>query len=78
MTRQLAIDALQMVLDQHKLLKGLFYHSDRGSQYASADYQKILSNHGIAGSKSRKANCYDNAVAESFFRSLKTEWVNHH
>lgn len=52
--------------------------TDRGSQYASGDYQKILSKHGITCSMSRKGNCYDNAVAESFFPLLKTEWVNHH
>jgi transposase InsO family protein len=56
MTRQLAMDALRMALDQHKPLKGLAHHSDRGSQYASADYQKILSNHSIACSMSRKGN----------------------
>ncbi len=78
MTRQLAINALQMALDHQRPLQGLVHHSDRGSQYASADYRKVLSNHGIVCSMSRKGNCYDNAVAESFFRSLKTEWVNHH
>jgi transposase InsO family protein len=78
MTRQLTIDALQMALDHQRPLQGLIHHSDRGSQYASADYRKLLSNHGIACSMSRKGNCFDNAVAESFFRSLKTEWVNHH
>jgi transposase InsO family protein len=78
MTRQLAIDALQMALGRRTPAKGLIHHSDRGSQYASGDYQKILSKHGITCSMSRKGNCYDNAVAESFFRLLKTEWVNHH
>ena len=78
MTRQLAIDALQMALGHRTPAAGLIHHSDRGSQYASGDYQKILSKHGITCSMSRKGNCYDNAVAESFFRLLKTEWVNHH
>ena len=78
MTRQLAIDALQMALGRRTPAKGLVHHSDRGSQYASGDYQKILSKHGITCSMSRKGNCYDNAVAESFFRLLKTEWVNHY
>ena len=78
MTRALAIDALQMALDQRTPNQGLVHHSDRGSQYASADYQKLLSKHDIACSMSRKGNCYDNAVAESFFHLLKTEWVNHH
>jgi putative transposase len=78
MTRQLAIDALQMALDQRKPLAGLVHHSDRGSQYAAVDYQKLLSKYDITCSMSRKGNCYDNAVAESFFHLLKTEWVNHH
>ena len=77
-TRQLAIDALQMALGHRTPAKGLIHHSDQGSQYASGDYQKTLSKHGITCSMSRKGNCYDNAVAESFFRLLKTEWVNHH
>ena len=78
MTRQLAIDALDMALGRHTPSNGLIHHSDRGSQYASNDYQKILRARGIVSSMSRKGNCYDNAVAESFFRWLKTEWVNHH
>jgi transposase InsO family protein len=78
MTRQLAIDALQMALGRRTPAEGLIHHSDRGSQYASGDYQKLLSKHAITCSMSRKGNCYDNAVAESFFRLLKTEWVNHH
>lgn len=78
MTRQLAIDALQMALDRRCPDKGLIHHTDRGSQYASGDYQKVLSDRRIICSMSRKGNCYDNAVAESFFRLLKTEWVNHY
>lgn len=78
MTRQLAIDALDMALGRHTISKGLIHHSDRGSQYASGDYQKVLKTHDIVCSMSRKGNCYDNAVAESFFRWLKTEWVNHY
>ena len=77
MTRQLAIDALQMALGRRNSGKNLLHHSDRGSQYASADYQKILKDHGMICSMSRKGNCYDNAVAESFFGRLKSEWVNH-
>jgi len=77
MTRQLAIDALQMAFDRRDPGKGLLHHSDRGSQYASTDYQNILKEHGIICSMSRKGNCYDNAVAESFFGRLKSEWVNH-
>jgi len=77
MPRQLAIDALQMAFDRRDPGKGLLHHSDRGSQYASTDYQNILKEHGIICSMSRKGNCYDNAVAESFFGRLKSEWVNH-
>ena len=78
LTRQLAIDALQMALDHRRPAPGLMHHSDRGSQYASEDYQKLLTKHKMTCSMSRKGNCYDNAVAESFFHLLKTEWVNHH
>jgi putative transposase len=78
LTRELAMDALQMALDHRRPAPGLMHHSDRGSQYASGDYQKLLAKHKMTCSMSRKGNCYDNAVAESFFRLLKTEWVNHH
>jgi transposase InsO family protein len=77
MTRQLTLDALQMALGRQIPEKGLVHHTDRGSQYASGDYQKVLSDRRIVCSMSRKGNCYDNAVAESFFGLLKTEWVNH-
>ena len=56
---------------------GLTYHSDRGSPYASEDYRAALSRNGIVASMSRTGDCYDNAVAESFFASLKAEWVDH-
>jgi transposase InsO family protein len=72
-TRQLALDALTMAL-QHRLVgPGLVCHSDRGSQYASADYQAVLAAHGLVCSMSRRGNCWDNAVAESFFSTLKME-----
>ena len=77
MTRQLAIDALLMALGRRSPQKGLLHHTDRGGQYASNDYQKILKERGFICSMSRKGNCYDNAVAESFFGRLKSEWVNH-
>jgi putative transposase len=54
---------------------GLLHHSDRGVQYASENYQKLLGNLGMVCSMSRKGNCWDNAVAESFFGKFKTEWV---
>jgi transposase InsO family protein len=77
LTRQLAIEALQMALGRRNPEKGIVHHSDQGSQYASTDYQKILKEHDIICSMSRKGNCYDNAVAESFFGRLKSEWINH-
>ena len=76
-TRQLTIDALKMALGKREPGHDLLHHTDRGSQYASADYQRILKEHGMVCSMSRKGNCYDNAVAESFFARLKSEWVNH-
>jgi putative transposase len=72
-TRQLTLDALTMALHQRKPGAGLVHHSDRGSQYASGDYQALLAGHGIVCSMSRRGNCWDNAVAESFFSTLKIE-----
>ena len=65
--------ALTMAYWQRKPDKGLIHHSDRGSQYAGNDYQKLLNTYGMVCSMSRKGDCWDNAVVESFFRSLKTE-----
>ena len=76
LSKQLAIDALQMALGQRQAPQGLVHHTDRGSQYASNDYQRLLERHGFTGSMSRKGNCYDNAVAESFFATLKKELVH--
>lgn len=75
--RQLVFDALHMALQNRQPLPGLVHHSDRGSQYASDDYQALLTKFGMQASMSRKGNCYDNAPMESFFGSLKTEWVYH-
>jgi putative transposase len=75
MEKRLVMDALFMALGQRKPARGLLHHSDRGSQYASKEYQDMLRNAGIQCSMSRKANCWDNAVAESFFSTLKREWV---
>ena len=72
-TRQLALDALTMALRHRQPRPGLVCHSDRGSQYASDDYQALLAVHGVVCSMSRRANCWDNAVAESFFSTLKIE-----
>lgn len=66
-------EALTMAYWQRKPGKGLIHHSDRGSQYASYDYQDLLKTYGMECSMSRKGDCWDNAVVESFFRSLKTE-----
>lgn len=73
MRKELAIDALQMAINSRSFEKGLIHHSDRGSQYASMKYQEILKENRMLTSMSRKGNCWDNAVAESFFATLKTE-----
>ncbi len=77
----LPIDAFAMAVDQRRSegedLDQLLYHSDRGVQYASDAYRRVLQSRGITPSMSRKGNCYDNAVVESFFGSMKTEWVHH-
>jgi putative transposase len=73
MTRQLAIDALRMAWFRRRPAAGLIFHSDRGSQYASGDFQKQLKAFGMFGSMSRKGDCCDNAVTETLFGSLKVE-----
>ena len=65
--------ALMMALRQRKPPRGLIHHSDRGVQYASADYRATLDAHGLVASMSRKGNCYDNAAMEAFWSSLKNE-----
>lgn len=75
MTAGLVCDALRMAIWQRKPLPGLIVHSDRGSQYASLEYRRLLKNHGCVGSMSRKGDCWDNSVVESFFGSLKQERV---
>ena len=77
MKTKLVNDALIMAIWKRKPKKGLLWHTDRGSQYASVDHRKLLKRHGIKQSMSRKGNCWDNAVSESFFHTLKTECVNH-
>lgn len=71
----LVCQALQMAISQRRPLAGLIVHSDRGSQYASAQYQALLAKHGFVCSMSRRGNCWDNAVAERFFLNLKMERV---
>jgi putative transposase len=73
--RTIAVEALQMALSERRPTCGLLHHSDRGSQYASQEYQQLLAQHGIVSSMSRRGNCWDNAVAESFFATLKAELV---
>ena len=75
--RHLVVKALDQAIVTRKPAPGLLVHSDRGSQYASDDYQKRLSDHGLVCSMSRKAECWDNAVSESFFGSLKQELTYH-
>ncbi len=76
MKTSLVNDALTMALFQRKPVKGLLYHTDRGSQYASKSHRVILKDHGIIQSMSRKGNCWDNAVVESFFHTLKVELIH--
>jgi len=73
---ELARNALKMAVDRERPPKGLIHHSDRGCQYTSIDYRSLLDKHHMTGSMSRRGNPYDNAVAETFFRALKTEWVS--
>lgn len=68
-------DALNMAISHRSPQKGLLWHTDRGSQYASYSHKDLLENHNIVQSMSRRGNCWDNAVAESFFKSLKNELV---
>jgi len=75
MKAKLVTDALRMALWQRRPQAGLLVHSDRGSQYASKAYRRLLQANGFVGSMSRKGDCWDNAVAESFFASLKKERV---
>lgn len=75
LTANLACEALRMAIANRLPLHAPLMHSDRGSQYASKDFQRILSAFGITCSMSRKGNCWDNAVLESFFASLKTECI---
>jgi putative transposase len=71
--RHVTLRALDMALKRRCPDAGLLHHSDQGCTYASADYQRMLASHGIACSMSRRGNCYDNAVMESFFSSVKSE-----
>lgn len=76
LSRQLTIRALTTAIRRRHPPSGLLHHSDRGVQYACHDYQALLNRHGFVPSMSRKGNCYDNAVMESFFHTLKVELVH--
>lgn len=72
----LARDALGRALRSRRPRRGLIHHSDRGSPYASAEYRAILAAHGLVASMSRRGDCWDNAVAESFFATLRAELLD--
>ena len=76
MTADLVCQALQMALWRRNMPKGVILHSDRGSQYCSAAYQRLVMNHHLVCSMSAKGNCYDNACAESFFHTMKVEAIH--
>jgi putative transposase len=72
---ELARAALAMALQDRRPVPGLLHHSDRGSQYTCGEYQALLTAHGLVASMSKKGDCWDNAVAESFFATLETELI---
>jgi len=76
MTQQLVCDALSMALFRRHFPKDTIIHSDRGSQYCSKRYQRLIRNNSLRCSMGRRANCYDNAAMESFFHTLKVELVH--
>ena len=75
MKRDLAIRALNMAIALRQPPKGCIHHTDRGSQYCSHDYQKMLRQHGFQVSMSGKGNCYDNSTVEAFFKTIKAELI---
>ena len=75
MKRDLAIRALKMAIALRSPPRGCVFHSDRGSQYCSHDYQKFLREHGMQPSMSGKGNCYVNAMVQTFFKTIKAELV---
>ena len=76
LSQDLTAAALTQAVSRQKPPQGLIHHSDRGRQYASYAYQDLLKRYGMRASMSRSGNCYDNAFMESFFGTLKTEWVH--
>jgi len=77
LTGALTQQALTMAIRHRRPKAGVLHHSDRGSQYAATAYQELLTTHGMAGSMSRRGNCWDNACVESFFGTLKRELIYH-
>ncbi len=75
MTQELVLNTLQQALSRRSITSELIFHSDRGSQYAAHKFSKLLKAHGIKQSMSKKGDCYDNAMMESFFSSLKRELI---
>jgi len=76
-TKDLVVDSLIVAIRRRRPAPGLIHHSDRGSQYCSGDFIKLLDSHGMKASMSNKGNCYDNAPMESFWGTLKNELVHH-
>lgn len=74
--QQVAIEALRMALTHRRPPAGLIHHTDRGALYTSVAYQRLLAQRKVMASMSRKGNCFDNAVVESFFSTLKNELVH--
>ena len=77
LTQELVTAALTMAIEHRRPARGVVHHTDRGSQYAATRYRELLAGHGLTASMSRRGNCWDNAVVESFFHTLKTEHVQH-
>ena len=75
MTKDIVLNALLMAVWRRNPQKQVLVHSDQGSQYTSYEWQSFLKSHGLEGSMSRRGNCHDNAVAESFFQLLKRERI---
>ena len=77
MRKELCLDALDNAVKRHRPAPGLIHHSDRGSQYCSHKYQEALAGYKMICSMSRKGNCWDNACAETFFSTIKSERLHH-
>ena len=77
LTQELATTALTMAIEHRRPARSVVHHTDRGAQYAATRYRELLADHGLTASMSRRENCWDNAVVESFLHTLKTEHVHH-